>query len=430
MSASWPLRRRLMLAFAAFALVVATLFGAYAILLVYSVEDEFFGDALRLEAAAQLEHHARTGRWTAPRSNYITLHEDPSSFPPDLRERYRAEPARSEHAGDAGRHYHLLRIGTRSATDSRVFLVAEVSRHLVVRRIRGDVLQWLAWGALGVVALALLAGYALAHRTAAPLTALARRVEAMQPDDPPQALTREFSTREVEVLARGLESLAARVHAFVVREREFTRDASHELRTPLAVIHSTCERLGHDASLSAAARRQIDFLRQSAWQLQQTVSTLLSLAREENAASPAEAVAVLPLLEQVVVEQAILLEGKPVDVTVDVPPRARITLPPAVLRIVLGNLVGNAFAHTAAGQVRIDTGGGRLRIANADGMDATVRDAPYQPFVKGEASSGHGLGLAIVRRLCESHAIDLRITTGPQGTTTSLALDSGNDSAL
>ncbi|HUG21511.1 sensor histidine kinase [Piscinibacter sp.] len=419
-----------MLVFAAFALVVATLFGAYAILLVYSVEDEFFENALRLEAAAQIEHHARTGRWTAPRSTYIALHEDPSSLPSDLRERYRAEPARSEHAGDAGRHYHLLRIGAQSATDSQAFLVAEVSRHLVVRRIRGDVLQWLAWGALGVVALALLAGYALAHRTAAPLAALARRVEAMQPDDPPQALAREFSTREVEVLARGLESLAARVHAFVVREREFTRDASHELRTPLAVIHSTCERLGHDASLSAAARRQIDFLRQSAWQLQQTVSTLLSLAREENAASLAEAVAVLPLLEQVVVEQAILLEGKPVDVTVDVPPQARVTLPPAVLRIVLGNLVGNAFAHTAAGRVRIDTGGGRLRIANTDGMDATVRNDPYQPFVKGEASSGHGLGLAIVRRLCESHALDLRITTGPQGTTTSLALDSGDGAAV
>lgn len=423
------MRRRLMLAFAVFALVVAALFGAYAMLFTYLVEDQFFSDALQYEAAAQREHRARTGRWMSPRTEYMRVYENPSSFPADLRERYRVEPTHSEYAGEAGRHYHLLRLAPAMGGDSGAFLVAEVSQQLVVRRIRGDILQLLAWSALGVVALALLVGYWLARRTAAPLAALAQRVEAMQPDDPPQAFALQFSTREVGVLAHGLESLGARVHAFVVREREFTRDASHELRTPLAVIHSACERLAHDAALSVQARRQVDFLRQSVWQLQQTVTTLLSLAREESAALLAEAVVVLPLLEQVVVEQAILLEGKPVEVAVDVPREARMTLPPAVLRILLVNLVGNAFAHTAAGRVRIDVDGGRLRIANTDGMAAAVRDVLYQPFAKGEASAGYGLGLAIVHRLCDRHGIDLRIETDSRGTTASLALD-GADVAL
>ncbi len=423
------MHRRLMLAFAVFALVVAALFGAYAMLFAYSVEDQFFSDALQYEAAAQHEHRARTGRWMSPRTEYMSVYENPSSFPADLRERYRDEPTRSEYAGGAGRHYHLLRLTPATGGTPAGFLVAEVSQQLVVRRVRRDLVGLLALSALGVVALALLVGYWLARRTVAPLAALARRVEAMQPDDPPQAFARQFSTHEVGVLAHGLESLAARVHAFVVREREFTRDASHELRTPLAVINSTCERLAHDASLSVQARRQVDFLKQSAWQLQQTVTTLLSLAREENAALLADAVAVLPLLEQVVLEQAILLEGKPVEVLVDVPRDARMTLPPAVLRILLGNLVGNAFAHTAAGWVRIDVEDGRLRITNTDGMVGAVHDALYQPFAKGEASAGCGLGLAIVRRLCDRHGIDLRIATDSRGTITSLALD-GADAAL
>lgn len=423
------MRRRLMLAFAIFALIVAVLFGAYAMLFTYVVEDRFFSDALQYEAAAQREHRARTGRWMSPRTGYMSVYEKPSSFPADLRERYRVEPSRSEYAGGAGRHYHLLRLAPAREGDSGAFLVAEVGQQLVVRRIRGDILQLLVWSALGVMALALLVGYWLARRTTAPLAALARRVEAMQPDDPPQAFAGQFATHEVGVLARGLESLATRVHAFVAREREFTRDASHELRTPLAVINSTCERLGHDTSLSVQARRQVDFLKQSAWQLQQTVTTLLSLAREENAALLVDAVAVLPLLEQVVLEQAILLDGKPVEVLVDVPRDARMTLPPAVLRIVLGNLVGNAFAHTAAGWVRVDVDDGRLRITNTDGMVGAPRDALYQPFAKGEASAGHGLGLAIVRRLCDRHGIDLRIASDSRGTIASLALD-GADAAL
>lgn len=422
MIATWNMRRRLMLGFAVFALVVAALFGAYAIVFMYVVEDQFFSDALQSEADDQRAHRARTGRWMTPRSDYMTMHEDPMSFPADLRARFVQASTRTEYPGDDGRHYHVLRLAPASATDPPAFIVAEVSRQLVVRRMRNDILQLLAWTALAVVLSALMAGYWLARRATAPLAALAQRVEAMQPDSLPETFAPQYSTPEVAVLARGLESLVARVHAFVVRERTFTRDASHELRTPLAVIHSACERLTQEASLSVEARRQLDFVRQSVWQLQQTVTTLLSLAREENAAPPAESVMVLPVLERVIVEQAVLLDGKAVEVTVEVPRETRITLPPAVLSILLANLVGNAFAHTHAGTVRIDVSDGRLRIANTFDLASSVSDLS-QPFVKGEASSGYGLGLAIVRRLCDHHRIDLRIDSDANGTTASLAVD-------
>ena len=412
-----------MLGFAAFALLVTVLFGGYALLFTYVVEDRFFSNALQSEAAVQRAHHARTGRWTSPRSEYIRLHESAASFPTDLHERFRSAPTHSEFAGESGRHYHLLRLSPAAGGPAKAFLVAEVSQQLVVRRMREDILQLLAWSALAVLAVALLAGYWLARRVSAPLAALAQRVETMQPNDPPAAFARQFPGHEVGLLAQGLEALSARVRAFIEREQEFTRDASHELRTPLTVIHSACERLAQEPSLSPEAQRQIDFLRQSVWQLQQTVSTLLSLAREENVAALAEAVPVLPVLEQVVLEQAILLDGKRVDVSVTVPADARMTLPPAVLRILLGNLVGNAFAHTAGGCVQIDVSDGRLCIANSDVIGATVRDTLFLPFNKGEGSSGHGLGLAIVRRLCDRHRIDLRIDSEAGTTVTSLALD-------
>lgn len=410
------LRRRLMLAFAVFTLAVATLFGALALVFTYAVEDQFFNDALRDEAAYLLEHHSQAGTWVAPRFDYMSLHENVSTTSPDLRQGLRADPTRSEFAGDNGRHYHV-----RQLPSTEALLVAEVSDQLVVRRMRDEILRWLAVVASVVVALALLVGSWLARQTAEPLAALSRQVEAMRPAQPPRAFADNQAILEIGVLARGLESLSLRVHAFVEREQAFTRDASHELRTPLAVIHSACERLGKDAQLSADARRQVDFMRQSVWQLEQTVAALLTLARDQTATLAAESVALLPLIEQVIVEQSNLLYGKPVNVQVDVPNDARMVLPPSVLHMLLANLIANAFAHSAAGFVRINVENGRLRIVNSDQIDPALTDDLHQPSVKGQASTGYGFGLAIVERLCDRHAIDFQIAFDAHTTRASFA---------
>ena len=66
---SRPMRRlhtRVMLVFAAFTLLVAALFGLYAMTFTYAVEDEFFDAMLRQEAAAQLRAYREHGRWVQP----------------------------------------------------------------------------------------------------------------------------------------------------------------------------------------------------------------------------------------------------------------------------------------------------------------------------------------------------------------------------
>lgn len=415
------LRRRLMLAFAVFGLLVAILFSAFALVFTYAVEDQFFTDRLEEEAAAQRDHHAKTGRWMQPRGRAMQVHETTASFPADLAASYSADTTRNEYAGDAGRHYHLRRLHAEATSPESAFLVAEVSEQLVVRGLRNEILRWLAGVAAVVLLGALLVGFWLARRTAQPLVLLAAQVQAMQPQQPPESFSARPSILEIDVLARGLEALASRIHAFTRREREFTCDASHELRTPLAVIHSACDRLANDAQMSAQSRQQVDFMRQSVRQLEQTVSALLALAREENAVLAAEPVALLPVLERVIVEQADHLDGKAVEVQLQVQADACMEVPPSVLHMLLANLVGNAFAHTATGFVRIDFAGGRLHIVNSSPLDPALDGNLRRPFAKGGASSGHGLGLAIAARLCERHAIDLCIDSDEHGTHASFA---------
>lgn len=412
------LQRRLMLAFAGFAFLLATLYGFYIVLFVYVVEDQFFNDLLAHEAQVQLEHRAGHGAWRPPPLHFMGVYEHPAAMPDALGERLEHEPWRREFPGDEGRHYHLLPLEPDDGAPA--WLVAEVSQQLVVRPMRGGIAQWLGISGLGVVLAALLLGAWMARRMTRPLSRLAALVDRASPDQLPPAFARDFPDDEVGALAHGLERLIVRIEDFVAREREFTRDASHELRTPLAVIRSACERLALRGDLDQETRDQLAHVQQSALQLEHTVAMLLALAREPDSTEIDADVALLPLVERVVVEQAPLLQhADAVEIRVDVPASARARLPATVLHVVLSNLVGNAFAHTRQGPVVIDVADARLRITNpGDG----VREADFQPFVKAEASAGFGLGLSIVRRLCERHGIVLRIQAEDGDTIASIGL--------
>jgi signal transduction histidine kinase len=416
------LRNRLMLAFAGFTLGLAALFGLYTLLFVYTVEDQVFDTLLEREASTQMDHHALHGRWSAPRNGFMGVVERVDDLPDGIGDVLRDEPARREFAGADGRHYHLHLLEPPPPA-RRAWLVAEVSGLLAVRPMRAEMLQLLAWtGAIAVV-LALMLGGWLARRTTAPLSRLADAVGDAMPDRLPPGFAAGFPDDEVGVVARRLDDLIARMRAFVEREREFTRDASHELRTPLAVIRAASERLSTDGALSADARASVDHIRLSATHLEQTVALLLALAREQTSAPSATTeTRVLPMLERVVIEQSPLLDGKQVQVAVDVPAGATTDLPAPVVQVLLANLIGNAFAHTHEGRIAVTREADALCIRNPG---QAIRDADFTPFAKGEDSSGFGLGLSIVRRLCERHAIDLRFDHEADGTTVRLRLRAG-----
>jgi signal transduction histidine kinase len=381
------LHRRWMLALALFTVVVTALFGLFAMVFVYTVEDRFLERLLRQEAVAQMAHRLEHGRWGRTGADFIVLHESAASLPPEVAQVLAQEPKRREVAGRDGRHYHLHAL---DQPDRAPWLVAEVSQQLIVRPIRTQLLSWLAgWGLL-MVALALALAWALARRISAPLETLAGRVAAASPGQHPVSVAQGLGNDEVGAVARAFDALLARTHDFIAREQAFTRDASHELRTPLAVLLLGIERLQADAAMAPAAQTTLAALHASTLWMQQTVSALLALSREgESAAGKThEPVAVLPLLEQWVLAHADWLDHQTLSLDVQLDRQARLRLPAPVLQLALASLLGNAFAHgRAGGQVRVEFDGQALCIANPNA------DVPQ---------AGHGFGLGIVQRLLDA----------------------------
>lgn len=406
------LRTRLILVFAGFSLGISSVFGLYALHFAYSIEDTFFVAQLADEAARQREFHERNGRWSTPRTHGMTLYTGIAAMPEDLRGVLRDEPDRIEVAGAQGRYYHLAVIRSDRGS-TQAWLVLEVSDRLVVRPVRSQWLWLLALTGFGTILIALIAGAWLSHRIAAPLWQLSDTVARLRPDALPERLPDRLPHADPDdefgTLARGLDALIGRIRDFIERERSFTRDASHELRTPLAVIGSAAERMAREPGLTEASREQLAHIRQSVAQLEQTMSTLLAMAREQ-ATEPLELVPLLAVVERVIVEQSPLLGARAIALDVDLPVNHRVACPRSVLHILLSNLIGNAFAHATHGAIRIDLQGDRLRIANhGHAIPADLRDHLHEPHRKREGSAGFGLGLSIAQRLCERYALSLVI---------------------
>ena len=106
-----------------------------------------------------------------------------------------------------------------------------------------------------------------------------------------------------------------------------------------------------------------------------------------------------------------------------------VAAPPRMIAIALTNLLRNALTYSRDGVVEVTVGPESVTVTRLAALGMTAEDLQrvFEPFFRGDASqayaaSGHGLGLAIVRRLVDQFgwSLDLASETG-FGTTVTLS---------
>jgi two-component system, OmpR family, sensor kinase len=276
---------------------------------------------------------------------------------------------------------------------------------------------FLVLGVFGGVALALLAGIAIARRAMAPIAALTRTAdEIARTRDASRSVPEPPAEDEVAELARTLGGMLreldvahAETEAMLERQRRFVADASHELRTPLTSVLANLELLveslhGEEADAARSALR-------SSQRMRRLVGDLLLLARTDVGR-------VVPRascdLAQIVVEAA--GELGPIssehEISLDAQPAVVEAARDELHRLAI-NLIENAVRHTPPGtEIRIRTstspaGNEAILIVEDDGPGVPEQLASnlFERFVRGTGDRGgsFGLGLAIVRAVAESH---------------------------
>jgi len=410
------LQRRIVVTLLAYGLMVCALFGGVSFLFAYVVEDAFFARMLEEEVAHQQAALRTTGRPAPPLRDFVAIHLSPATLPDAVRAGLEAEPMAEEIAGPGGLHYHVRRFVPPDSSRT-AHVVGEMSRYLVVRPLAGEILAML--GLLSITLVGVAAGLAvwLGRRAAAPLARLAAQVAAGGTDALPRGLADGVpADDEVGVLARALDDAMTRIAALIDREKAFTRDASHELRTPLALIRANADLLADRPDLPAAAAAPLRRIRQAGLDMEHTVDLLLTLAREADYRVPAAPVRLRRLVEQAVIDLPAPMQDRTMDLEIAVPDMCEVAVPVPVMALVLANLLGNALRHGRTGTVRISWEAPWLVVAdNGPGLPDGVASRLFEPGAKGPESAGQGLGLSIVKRLCDRHGLDLDITNGPAG---------------
>ncbi|HMB58153.1 MAG TPA: HAMP domain-containing sensor histidine kinase [Arenimonas sp.] len=260
--------------------------------------------------------------------------------------------------------------------------------------------------------LAWLIGLWSSSRVISPLTDLARRVGGLDLSgrEKPEPLAPHFPNDEVGELASALDDYSARMTTLVKRDREFNSDVSHELRTPLAVIRGAAELLLANSDLPEKTRQRLQRIDRAALQCTDFTTALLMLSRNERGIGHTD---LHKLCEALAEANRTQLAGKPVQIIVEGSNDAFINAPEAVLSVAIGNLLGNACKYTAEGEVRLVVEADRVRIEDT-GPGLSAQDAArlFERGYRGSSAgstTGGGIGLSIVRRLCELYGWDVSI---------------------
>ena len=404
MTRAWSgVRTRVAAAFVVAILVTNLLFGILAFAFAYSVEDRIFTDALKGEVERQQQAWLTKGRLVEPLIPYSRIYRAGERLPTDLASQLKNSSARSEFFGQEGRHYHVARFAL-PVSGGKAIVVAEVSRTLIVRPQREEMILLLVTTSAVTALIAALLGWWLANRTLAPLTRLADDVGQIG-DAIPAIDAATYPANEIGALASALGGAFDRIRGFVAREQTFTRDASHELRTPVAVVRGAAEVLALRKDMPEPAREALHRIETAATDMSQTLDLLLALARE-GSGPVADRTPLLPLIEKAIAMASQRFTASPI--LVSIAPSAELTVhvSPTLAQLVLGNLIGNAFQHAAQSRVTIHGEQNILIIADS-GPGLGLDTEAFAPFARGPDSDGSGLGLAIVRRLCSEAGIGL-----------------------
>ncbi|WP_440053090.1 sensor histidine kinase [Pseudoalteromonas sp. T1lg65] len=406
---SSQLRNRIIGYFIGFVVLLSLLFSALSFIFSYNIEDNLFRILLDDEQR-HVEQQLTSGMTPKPRLEFIEYHQHVETLPEIIQRLSIEEPKRSEFASEDGKHYHLKRL------DSG-FLVAEVSEHLVVRKLKTEMFSLL--GVLVVIGLAIafvfaFAAFAVAKRMLRPLDSLMAIIDNAPVDKLPSGFSKQFSDNEIGRFAQTLEAALDRIKTFIARERQFTQDVSHELRTPLAITGGAVKLL-QDSPLNDKQQTVLARIDHAQLQMSQSVEALLSLARE-NQIRPTQ-VKVLPIVEEIVLQLAYQIENKPIELDIQLKSSLVVNVQQADLKMILVNLIANAFTHTQSGIIGISYQDNHLIIRNTGiGIAAPVLERVFESGVKSATSPGLGIGLSIVKRLCERNNVLLNLDSDEQQT--------------
>ncbi|MCQ6254997.1 ATP-binding protein [Pseudomonas sp. Q11] len=226
-------------------------------------------------------------------------------------------------------------------------------------------------------------------------------------------------------LADHFNLMVARIEGLIANQRELTNAVSHELRTPIARLSFELDQLKQQSDPSQN-RELIADMYADLGELEEMVSELLTYASLEQGATVIvrEDIQARDWLDSVVGSVALEAEAAGVQLLIAECPVEVVRIEPRFMARAVINLLRNAIRYADERvHVSLTRAGDHYEVrVNDDGPGVPLdgREKIFEPFSRLDASrdrrtGGFGLGLALVRRVSQSHRGHVEVTDSPWG---------------
>ena len=225
---------------------------------------------------------------------------------------------------------------------------------------------------------------------------------------------RKRAEEEIEVLNTDLAARASELEAANRELETFSYSVSHDLRKPLTIINGYCQVIQELCSenLGDQCRGYLQEIHDGTWRMNHLIDALLNFSCLTRSELHRESVDLSAVAREVASELTVT------------DPERRITFRIAdgvtadgdanLLRVVLENLLGNAWKYTGARTEAViefgatDVNGRPTCFVRDNGPGFAMEDAeklfnPFQRLPGTEEFRGHGIGLATVARIINRH---------------------------
>lgn len=401
------LRARFVVALLLFTAVLASGFGLAVAEFIEVLESELQERLLQRELSAFVEAYRRDPNIAPPHSagldGYVLRPGQPSQISP----LERIAPGTTGEIRIDNVDYYA---GRRDVGDARLYLVLDISN---VEALEARLLTLALAFVLAAFIAAAALGLTLSRLVTKPVSRLADLVTSLNPSDRGLSLRAQFDDRDIGIVAAAFDRYLQRLDEFIVREQTFTDVASHELRTPLAIVQSGVQLLLEEPGLSERGRERLERIHRAALQMNGLIEALLFLAREDDRTKVLTCSLDEVLLAAVGTHRE-AAANRALELHCEIVAPQAVGASAVMASVVVDNLIDNAIQHAERGRIDVRLEPGRLTVQDTGkGIASEELAHVFDYRYRGPQSRGMGLGLYLVKRICDRLGWQIQASSMP-----------------
>lgn len=215
------------------------------------------------------------------------------------------------------------------------------------------------------------------------------------------------TTTEFDHLNSMIKTMIARIHEDYLNLKEFTENAAHEIQTPLTIIQSKCEMLLQSKNLSEKDLLYIGSIYNTSLRLSKINHGLTLLAKiEAGAYENDNGTDVTDILKVQLNQYREIILLNNLSLYEEFECQIFTNTNSELMIIVVSNLIRNAIKHNIPnGEISIKSFKSIIRFSNT-GKGLGLNSDEFNRFKRSDKAS-LGLGLSIVKKICNAHNINL-----------------------